>query len=316
MKIVRTSMLLAAMMAVISAPVYSATITLLAGGDPSPTTSFNAAGKWSNAAAPSAANDYEVSVSFLRTPQDVNSYTFAGNSLTLKTGGALLHKGTGAAHTYTINDLRLAGGFIRSGAGTTNPMTLAGNVAVSGTGSGIIPDQTRFTIDSVVSGTGSLTVADSAAAVGGAASGPGRGIIFNAINTFTGNLTVSTAAGGGTVFSPTSGWTFDIDASGVNNQILGSGVAAFNGTFNFDLSGASSTTGDSWVLIPNLANKTFGATFNVSGFSDLGGGVWKSNRYEFSTSTGALNYVIPEPNSVVIVFGTAFLGTFVRRRAC
>lgn len=315
MKIARTSMILAAMIAVICASAHGAIVTITT-GDPSPTTSFNAAGKWSDVTAPSAANDYEVSVSFLRTPQDVNSYTFAGNSLTLKTGGALLHKGTGAAHTYTINDLRLAGGFIRSGAGTGNPMTLEGTITVSGTGSGIVPDQTVFFINSVVAGSGALTLADNAAAVGGAASGPGRGITFNALNTFTGNLTVSTAAGGGTIFSPTSGWSFDIGASGVNNQILGSGVAAFNGTFNFDLSGASSTTGDSWVLIPNLANKTFGATFNVSGFNDLGGGLWKFNRYEFSTSTGALSYVVPEPTSGMIVLGMFLLGACVRRRDC
>jgi hypothetical protein len=315
MKISRTFMILAAMIAVICGPARGAIVSMTA-ADPTGTTSFNAAGKWSDVTAPNAANDYEVGVSFLRTPQDANSYTFAGNSLTLKTGGALLHKGTGAAHTYTINDLRLAGGFVRSGAGTGNPMTLAGNIAVSGSGSGIIPDQTRFIIDSIVSGTGSLTLADSAAAVGGAASGPGRGITFNALNTFTGNLTVSTAAGGGTVFSPTSGWTFDIDASGVNNQILGSGVAAFNGAFNFDLSGASASLGDSWTLVPNLSGKTFGATFSVTGFADQGGGLWSSGGYEFNTATGVLAYVVPEPTSVSILCGLTVFGLCVRRRAC
>ena len=214
--------------------VQSATVTLNA-TDAVGASSFNSAGQWSNAAAPSAANDYVVAVQWLRTPQDANSYTFAGNSLTLSTNGGMIYKGTAATNTYTINNFVLNGGTIRSGAGSGNTMVIAGNLTVNGTGSIIAADQSPFIFNSALAGTGALTLNSG---------GSGFAITLNGTNTYTGNLTVNTTqANASTTLSSTSSYKFAPGASGVCNTIAGAGKITFNGTFAIDLTAASTTIG-------------------------------------------------------------------------
>ena len=256
-----------------------ATVTL-AGEDLVNTSSFNTALHWSDAAIPSAANDYVVNIVRLRTPTTAGAYTFAGNSLTIgTTAGSLTYKTLGS-NTITINNLTLAGGLIDHLQGSTDTFTLAGNLAVTGTGSRISASQGPVNITSIISGTGDLTFAGGNATFRTTLSGT---------NTYTGNITVTgfmTAAEGSTM-------KFNIGASGVNNTISGAGTAAFNGTFNINLAGASSAPGDSWTLV-NAATLTesFGATFNIPGFVESNN-LWLSQtgNYVFNEATGVLSVV-------------------------
>src|SRR5690349_8818708 len=83
-------------------PAVDAANVTLTGNDAINTTSFNAAGLWSNAAAPSAANDYFTGAFGLRTPSTAGNYTFLGNSLQLDAGGSLgLKTGTNPNNVIT-----------------------------------------------------------------------------------------------------------------------------------------------------------------------------------------------------------------------
>lgn len=286
---------IAAVSALATTGLMAANVTLNAGGDAVGTSSFdnNSANSWSNAADPSAANDYIVTVQWLRTPPDANNYTFAGNSLTIGTGGGIIYKGTAAQNTYTINNLILSGGLVRSGSASTNNMALAGNINVTGTGSTIQPDQCPFVINSVISGTGALNFTG------------GYTLTLNAANTFTGNLTVA-STGGGTVLSNTSSWAFSVGAAGVNNTISGAGILAMNGAFAIDLTSASTTIGDTWNLVSvGTLTETYGTTFTVTGFTDNGGTagtrVWtkvvSGTYYQFNEATGQLKVTNPDTDN-------------------
>ena len=57
-------------------------------------TGFNTATGWSDGNIPTAGNIYFDQNYDLRSPPDANSYTFAGDSLTVADGGRFLFKGT------------------------------------------------------------------------------------------------------------------------------------------------------------------------------------------------------------------------------
>ncbi|TAK98263.1 MAG: hypothetical protein EPO07_12245 [Verrucomicrobia bacterium] len=269
---------------------FSARAVTLTTGDTVGNSSFNTAGNWSDAQPPHAGASYVVAVQFLRTPADANNYTFAGNSLTLTNGGGMIYKGTAAANTYTFSSLVLSnGGFIRSGAGSGNTMVLAGAMSVFGTNasSQILADQSPFTINAAISGTGSLLFSG------------GFTTTVNGTNSFTGNTSVS-----GAMTLGTSGvMTFKIGGNGTNNSISGAGTATFNGRFAFDVSNASTNLGHSWT-IASVTTKTFAGTFSVDGFSKqgfgTGPGYWDLNTngvyYEFNTASGVLT-VVSGPSS-------------------
>jgi autotransporter-associated beta strand protein len=279
----------------------AATVTLTT-GDAVGSSSFNSAGNWSNGQAPSGANDYVVTVQYLRTPADGNNYAFAGNSLTLTNGGAMIYKGTASANTYTITSFALSnGGLVRSGAGSGNTMVLAGNLTINGTNatSEIRADQSPYTINSSLMGTGNLLI-----------SGSGFSVTLNGTNSYTGNMTVS-----GSLTVGTSGnLNFVIGASNVNNQVTGTGAAAFNGQFVFNLSNASTNLGDGWT-IANVSGQTFGTTFSVAGFTrqgfGTGPGTWDLNvgniYYEFVTAFGTLT-VVSQPSAPVSTVGLGAAG--------
>ena len=111
---------------------------------------------------------------------------------------------------------------------------------------------------------------------------------------------------------------FVIGAAGVNNKVFGAGVAAFNGLFNLDLSEASAGLGDTWTLVDNnTLAESFGATFSVAGFTDLGGDLWQTSAngvgYQFSEVTGVLSVVpVPEPSSMAFLLGGVV--ALIRRR--
>jgi hypothetical protein len=99
---------------------------------------------------------------------------------------------------------------------------------------------------------------------------------------------------------------FTIGPSGVNTSISGTGTAIFDGDFNFNLSGASTASGDSWTIV-NVTSQTFDPTFTVVGFTDIGGNSWtryaNGTIYRFDEATGVL--WVPEPSSLALLFGGA-----------
>lgn len=137
---------------------HAATVNLNA-NDGVGTTSFNAAGHWSDGLAPSAGKDYNTAGFFMRTPAgSTTNYTFAGDSLTLGpintsggNNGSILEKfggGAGSVRWLTINNLtNQALAVIRSGGTAGAFIHLQGNhFTVAGT-SGIWADQCIWVVD-------------------------------------------------------------------------------------------------------------------------------------------------------------------------
>jgi len=132
---------------------FSANVTLTA-KDGVGATSFNAPGRWSNAAAPSAGNAYSTAGFSLRTPANANPYTFAGDSLTVPAAtdgdSGIIFKGTGG--TITIPNLILAGGRGLGNGSAPATQTLAGNITVAAD-TGIDPGNNAvFHISSTITG--------------------------------------------------------------------------------------------------------------------------------------------------------------------
>jgi hypothetical protein len=278
---------------------HAANVTLNA-SDAFGASSFNSAGNWSNAAAPSAGNAYFLGENRLRTPADGNSYTFEGDSLTITpnvttaANGGFMYKGTGNTGVLTVNNLILAGGMIHHQNGAGDLLQLAGNVNVTAD-STIWAKQGSINISAPISGTSNLSILQTDAPGETAA----RFVNLAGANSFTGNIDVAGKLG----LAMTGTLAFNIGSSGVNNGISGTGIAAFDGTFNFNLSGASSTLGDSWA-ITSVATQTFGDNFSVNGFTEYVNGVWFKDSYQFNESTGLLS-VAPLPQLLKLQVNTA-----------
>jgi fibronectin-binding autotransporter adhesin len=139
----------------------SAAQVVMTNSDSIGTSSFNSAGHWSNGSAPAPGNAYYTGDFILRTPSDGNSYTFAGDSLTVNNGNGypngLLFKGTGTNGVITINNLILSGGYVSHADGIGDVFQLAGTIDVI-SNSTIYAKQGDIYISSVISGTGNLTI--------------------------------------------------------------------------------------------------------------------------------------------------------------
>ena len=123
---------------------------------------------------------------------------------------------------------------------------------------------------------------------------------LNGNYTLTGNLLMDGITYSNYVnFCSASTNTFTIGANGVNNKIASSGAGTLaqrilnlNGTFKFDVSGANTTAGNSWTIV-DVANltTTYGANFNVSGFTGSAG-VWTmvsgGKAWYYTQSSGVL----------------------------
>ena len=95
---------------------------------------------------------------------------------------------------------------------------------------------------------------------------------------------------------------FAIGANGVNNSVTGTGIAQYNGAFNFDLTAADATIGNSWA-ITNVTTQTFGDTFNVPGFFESSTGTWINGNFQFDEATGTLS-VAPAPELLTLKVNT------------
>jgi len=169
-----------------------ATWVQLTGSDALGNSSFNTAGFWSDAAAPSAASGYTTKAFTLRTPADKLAYTFAGAVLNLDPGGRFLLKGQNG-QIITVNNLVMAGGvmdFANDADSFTE--TLAGDITLQ---SGVTsymgalangPTET-LVVTAPIHGGGDLQF-------GGANVNTGQSkgtVVLAGTNTYTGTTTVS-----------------------------------------------------------------------------------------------------------------------------
>jgi autotransporter-associated beta strand protein len=150
MKIQLTAPLVLSLALLAGAASVEAAVVTLTGADAVGNSSFNAAGFWSNGQAPGPTNDYFTGVYGLRTPGNATSYTFLGNSLTLQvpttTAYSIIYKGSTSPNIYTITNLVMNGGLIRSGAGSGQTCQFAGTMIISNNGGTIQADQSPFIV--------------------------------------------------------------------------------------------------------------------------------------------------------------------------
>lgn len=268
-------------------------------------------------------------------------------SIVIDSTGSGLVTIQGAANTYrggtTINEGALSAfGSLGSGAVLLGDTTGSGNATLNVRSSSAFTN--NITVRAGSSGiktlttnqtggvllTGTLTLNDNVALItsqsgtfNGAISGTGdlvktgaQALIIGGANSSSGDLTINagafTLANGGSL-------EFTIGANGVNNQLNGAsaGAVSLDGTFNFDLTGASLVDGNSWTIV-SLASttETYGGTFAITGFTETAN-VWTNGSgFTFTESTGVLSYAVPEPTTCVFLLGGA-LGVFAfgnRRR--
>jgi autotransporter-associated beta strand protein len=262
----------------------SATSVALTSSDPYGESGFNAHYRWSDGYFAHAGADYRTGAYLMRTPQSPNSFTFAGDSLTLDNptvDTGLYFKGEGSSGIITIPNLVLDGGWVdhRGSNNLADLFQLAGNVHVE-SDSNIRAFNGNIHLLADLHGAGTLTVRESDSIAQDA-----RYVVSkSANNTFTGNLVnrsrYELAAG--------ANFNFAIESGGVSNSISGPTARAtrLNGEFHFDLTAASANAGDSWQLV-SAANTTYGGTFEVVGFDHVGG-VWSNGDYTFNQSSGTL----------------------------
>lgn len=226
---------------------------------------------------------------------------------TLGSGAILLGDTTGSS-TATLN-VRSAPATpftnnitVRSGSSGTKTLTTnqTGGVVLDGTltldDNLALTTSTDGTFNGAISGAGNLVKGGNAA------------LTLAGANTFSGDLTINTGAF--TLAATTGSLTFYIGANGVTNQVNGTttGAVAFNGTFNFNLTGASLVDGNSWSIV-TVSNDSYGASFAIAGFSQASD-IWTNGAgLTFTESTGVLSYAaIPEPSTSALLLG---VGVFI-----
>lgn len=275
--------------------------------------SFTSGTNWSNAQAPSAANDYVVGPGLrVRTPASSASFTFGGASLTIRNGFALsstngtstadlfglTYKGSGSSGVITVANLVLDGGSINNLSGINDIFQLAGSLTVAAD-SIIRAKQGAITLRAAVAGSADLYI--------GATDGGGnRAVAFAAdnsqglLNTFSGDVILTAATAVFTV-SPASNFDFAVGSAGVSNSITGTGVLNLNGRCRIVLDGNTRFYGDTWSLV-NTATlvENYGAAFSIEGFTDADGDkVWLSDdgQFQFSQATGTLTFLGARPDT-------------------
>lgn len=308
---IRFAALLTGLALAATTPAQAASISLIA-SDTGAQASFNAGTNWAGGAAPTSGNDYFTGAFNLQTPNDSSNYSFAGNSLTVETGGRLVYHGFKTANTITVSNLIMNGGdFFNSGTNSGSQLTLAGNISVL---SAAIINTGNFDfgtlISANVSGSSTLTLAGS-----DGSNHTGTIRFTSASSTFNGDISVTQTSK--YQLTDTGVMNFLIGADGVNNSIYGdsSQTALIQGTFVFDLSGAATDPGSSWNIVDvSTLTETFDTGFSVSGFTETNPGIWTFDSYQFSETTGLLTVAVPEPSTYAMMAGLVILALGVYRR--
>jgi hypothetical protein len=324
----RATLIASALGLALAIPAISHAQVTLNANDALGASSFNSAGGWSDAAAPSAGKTYSTQGYLLRSPTTAGSYIFAGDSLTVGGGSgggafssstannnALIFKVSGIS--LTVNNLILDGSQIRDGNGDGQYAILNGNISVTANGGSFIAQDTNI-INSAISGIGPIYIGNNGS--GSAA----RVIVFTSgLSTYAGNILMDSGGNGANnsrlTFTAVSIMNYIIGDSGVNNNISGAGTVIFGGDFNFDLSGAGTTVGDSWNIVDSSVVATYDPTFSVNGFTQ-NGALWSGSAngidYQFDTTDGRLSVApAPEPSTLALCgMGLAGLFAVTRRK--
>ncbi|QDU59135.1 Autotransporter-associated beta strand repeat protein [Aeoliella mucimassa] len=139
---------------------WSATSATLTGSDAVGTSAFNWFGGgysgsyagWSDRYFAHAGADYSTGAYDIRTPRGAPSWEFAGDSLTINTGGRLLYNSSGTSGIVTIDQLVLDGGTLRHDQTRADLFQLAGHLTLAQT-STIEAAQGDMLIHSQIGGT-------------------------------------------------------------------------------------------------------------------------------------------------------------------
>lgn len=280
---------------------------------------FADVGGWSNAAAPTAGNNYFSQQFRVVTAVMAGGLTFAGDRLTIGNGATSGNLGTLVirnAFGTTITDLRLNNGVIQNGVGQTP--SISGNITLTGFGrihpSFSAGDGARnMWINAPIGGTGELRIKS------------GNVTLRNANNTYS----------GGTLLESGGAFTSALDVQ--KDGALGTGNVTMQvgSTLKLNLGTTHNYIADSASLIfaSGLANgsvmMSFAATDIIGGLSFDGGSTWAASGtwgaigsgalHESSLFTGAglFNVVsaVPEPSAAAALVGAVALGcTALRRR--
>jgi autotransporter-associated beta strand protein len=202
--------------------------------------------------------------------------------------------------------LTLTNGVTRNGVG--GPSVIAGGTLDLAGGARTfhvdLPNDPRFD---------ATTLTVSSRIINGSLEKTGLGeIVLSGDNTYAGDTLITAGR-----LRLTGSLLFDVRDGGASNRITGSAMADLRGLFKIDASSLTDNAGV-WNLVDvgNL-NEVYGAGFNLQfaggpTFTDVGGGLYKSGRWTFSTADGNLALAVPEPATLsLLAFASsmAFLAT-------
>jgi autotransporter-associated beta strand protein len=225
----------------------------------------------------------------------------AGTTLTgSKTAHTARYTGTSASTTIIDNTFTLTlNGLLN--AGTSSGGTLSsGALTINANGNGalVIGDTSELVVCAPAN---AITIAAPIQNNGATASVLTKAGVSNltlsAVNTYTGDTWVHE---GTLALNTSAGLRFKIGGNGTNNCVRGNGTLTLDGDFYFDLTGAGTTVGDSWMIV-DVANltETFTANFTVNGFTDAG------DTFKWTKQYGTAFYEFNEATGVLTVTGTA-----------
>ena len=248
---------------------WAATSVSLRASDPQGTSGFNHASNWTDNtfAHPNAA--YSTGVHSMRTPEGYNSWTFAGNSLTVNPGGRLLYNGWGTTGVVTFKNLTVNGGTVRHDQFPQDLFQLAGKVTLASTAT-FDAANGDIKVLANIGGNGSLTK-----------SGP-RVLTLAGGATYTGSTTITAGTLRLTPANAVASYTFD-NASGATVPNAGTGGTSMNGTL---ANGAAIVPGGRFGSAVRLVS---GASVNINNpIVDLGNtGNWTVSAWVKTTTPGA-----------------------------
>lgn len=176
-------------------------------------------------------------------------------------------------------NITLADGAILASTFATSRNVLGGVITLSGGTASVRVEST---------GTGTLQINNGFTGSGALNKTSAGTLELRGTNNHTGNTTITAGAA---TLAESARLGFTIGGSGTNNRVSGTGTLNADGIFAFDLSGASTNGGDSWLIMGTNVVANYGQNFLVDGF-DGSGGNWTNTvngvTYVFAQSTGVL----------------------------
>lgn len=211
----------------------------------------------------------------------------ANNTLNLDSGtltaSQVISNNNDATAAFNFN-----GGTLKASAASANFLDLGGatQTAVVKSGGAVI-DSNSFNVTSV------QPLLDGGGSGGLTKNGAGT-LTLSGANTYTGNTTVNA---GQLTLADNANMKFVVGSVGTNTKITGTGAVQLDGDFTIDITGASTTLGDSWTLVDvGTLTETIGASFTVTGWIEALPGVWQSPTapFRYTETTGVLEVVVAD----------------------